>query len=222
MLEPTDDWENLAANAGPENVVLAGLLKPEHRPYLGRSLAEVATEQGQTWADTALDLLAAEEQSIFCFYFDMSEDNLRLQMRQPWIKFATDAGGVDPTSLDGKGLLHPRAFGTFPRVLGRYVREEAVLPLEDAIRKMTSAVADRLHLRDRGLLRVGMMADVVLFDPATIADRATFTDAHQLSVGVRDVWVNSERVLRDGAHTGALPGRRLVGPAYEGDTGVSR
>jgi N-acyl-D-aspartate/D-glutamate deacylase len=216
MLRPTGEWENLAANAGPEGVVLAGLLKPAHRRYLGRSLADVAAERGQDWADAALDLLAAEEQSIFCYYFDMSEDNLRLQMRQPWIKFASDAGGVDPANLAGQGLLHPRAFGTFTRVLGRYVREEGVLPLEDAIRKMTSAVADRLHLRDRGLLRAGMLADVVLFDPATVADRATFADPHQRSVGIRDVWVNGERVLRDGQHTGALPGRRVNGPGYEG------
>jgi N-acyl-D-aspartate/D-glutamate deacylase len=216
MVAPTGEWENLAANAGPEGVVLAGLLRPEYRAYRGRSLAEVAAERGQLWVDTALDLLAVEEQSIFCFYFDMSEENLRLQMRQPWIKFASDAGGVDPANLAGGGLLHPRAFGTFTRVLGRYVREEGVLPLEDAVRKMTSAVADRLNLRDRGLLRAGMLADVVLLDPATVADRATFADPHQLSVGIREVWVNGERVVRAGAHTGALPGRRVHGPGYEG------
>lgn len=211
MRHPTGDWENLGANAGPDGVILAGVLRPEHRGYLGRSLDEVATERGQDWVDCALDLLAAEEQSIFCFYFDMAEENLRLQMRQPWIRFATDAGGVDPATLTGTGWQHPRGFGTFPRVLGRYVREEGVLGLEDAVRKMSSAVADRLGLRDRGLLRAGMLADVVLFDPATIADRATFADPHQLSVGVRDVWVNGERVLRDGAHTGAMPGRRVDG-----------
>jgi dihydroorotase/N-acyl-D-amino-acid deacylase len=215
MLRPTGDWENLGASAGPENVVLAGLLLPEHAGYLNRGLAEVAAERGQDWADAAIDLLAAEGQNVFCFYRMMGEENLRLQMRQPWIAFATDAGGVDPAGLAGGGLLHPRAFGTYPRVLGRYVREQGVLTVEDAVRKMSSAVASRLGLRDRGLLRAGMAADVVLFDPATIVDRATFEEPHRLSAGVRDVWVNGERVLRDGAHSGAMPGRRLDGPGRE-------
>jgi len=216
MLHPTGEWENLGANAGPEHVVLAGLLKPVHAPYRGRRLDEVAAQRGQHWVDVVLDLLDAEGQEIFTYYFDMSEDNLRLQMRQPWITFATDAGGVDPATLAEQGLLHPRGFGTYPRILGRYVRDEGVLTLEHAIRKMSSAVAGRLGLRDRGLLRAGLSADVVLFDPVTVADRATFADPHQLSVGVRDVWVNGERVLRDGAHTGALPGRRVHGPGYRG------
>jgi dihydroorotase/N-acyl-D-amino-acid deacylase len=209
MLRPTAAWENLGTVAGPENVVLAGLLKAEHRGYLNRDLAAVAAERGQDWADAALDLLAAEGQNVFCFYRVMDEENLRLQMRQPWIAFATDAGGVDPAALAGKGLLHPRAFGTYPRVLGRYVRDEGVLPLENAVRKMSSAVTSRLGLRDRGLLRPGQCADVVLFDPDAVADRATFEDPHRLSTGVRDVWVNGARVLRDGNHTGATPGRWL-------------
>ncbi|MBA3450621.1 MAG: D-aminoacylase [Chloroflexia bacterium] len=214
MVEPATDWENLGASAGPEGVILAGLQKPEHLKHLGQSLASVAAERGQAWVDTALDLLETEEQNVFCFYFEMSEDNLRLQMRQPWIKFSTDAGGVDPARIGERGLLHPRAFGAYTRVLGNYVREENVLPLEDAIRKMTSAVADRLSLRDRGLLRAGMKADVVLFDPETVADHATFADPHQLSTGIRDVWVNGVRVLESGAHTGATPGRWLPGPGY--------
>jgi dihydroorotase/N-acyl-D-amino-acid deacylase len=217
MLEPSGDWENLASSAGPDGVVLAGLLRPEHRPYLGRRLSDVASERGQDWIDTALDLLAAEGQNVFCLYFDMSEDNIREQMRQPWMKFATDAGGVDPARMIDRGLLHPRGFGTYPRILGRYVRDEGALPLEDAVRKMTSAVADRLFLRDRGLLRQGMKADVVLFDLETIADRATFDDPHQLSTGVRDVWVNGVRVLQDGRHTGSTPGRWLRGPGYQAD-----
>jgi N-acyl-D-aspartate/D-glutamate deacylase len=191
------------------------LRQPEHAHYLGRSLADVAAERGQAWVDTALDLLDAEQQNIFCFYFDMSEENLRLQMQQPWIKFSTDAGGVDPELISERGLLHPRGFGTYTRVLGYYVRDEGVVPLEDAIRKMTSAVADRLSLRDRGMLRAGMKADVVIFDPATVADRSTFADPHQLSTGIRDVWVNGSRVLADGTHTGATPGSWLKGPGYQ-------
>jgi len=142
----------------------------------------------------------------------MDEENLKLKLAQPWIKISTDAGGFDPAWARELGPYHPRAYGTYPRVLGKYVREEGVLPLEDAIYKMTWAVAARLGLRQRGLLCQGCYADVVVFDPATIADRATFEDPHQLSVGVRDVWVNGVRVLADGAHTGATPGRIVAGP----------
>lgn len=215
MLEPSDDWENMGLNAGPENIVLAGLLRPEHLQYRGKSLAAAAAARGQVWADTAMDLIAAEGNNFFAFYFDMSGDNLRLQMRQPWIAFATDAGGVDPATLDKIGLLHPRAFGTYPRVLGHFVRDEGVLTLEDAVRKMSGAVAARLGLRERGLLRAGMYADVVAFDPTTIADRATFENPHQLSVGIQYLWVNGQPVLADGVHTNAHPGHRLHGPGYQ-------
>jgi N-acyl-D-amino-acid deacylase len=136
-----------------------------------------------------------------------------LQLRQPWIKFGTDAGGIDPATA--RGLAHPRAYGNFPRVLGKYVREEKVIPLEEAIRKMTSAVANRLSIPDRGLLKEGMMADVVVFDPATVADRATYEKPHQLSVGIREVLVNGVAVVHNGEHTGAKPGRIVWGPGKE-------
>jgi dihydroorotase/N-acyl-D-amino-acid deacylase len=129
------------------------------------------------------------------------------------MKIGTDAGGPDPDSV--RALVHPRTFGNYPRILGLYVRDEKVIPLEDAIRKMTSAVATRLSIHDRGLLKPGMYADVVVFDPATIADRATYEQPKQLSTGVRDVWVNGVQVLRDGKHTGATPGRALRGPGYQ-------
>jgi N-acyl-D-aspartate/D-glutamate deacylase len=189
-----------------------GFSLPEHQQYAGKRLSEIAAARGQLWVDAAIDLMLAEESLIPTIFFGMSEENLALQLRQPWMKVASDAGGLDPAWARAQGPTHPRAYGTFPRVLGTYVREERVMPLEDAVRKMTSAVADRLGLRDRGLLRAGMAADVVLFDPATIADRATYEDPHQLSVGVRDVWVNGTRVLRDGTHTGATPGRFIKGP----------
>jgi dihydroorotase/N-acyl-D-amino-acid deacylase len=142
----------------------------------------------------------------------MDEANVRLQLQQPWIKFGTDAGGVDPATA--RGLTHPRAYGTFPRVLGRYVRDEQVIPLEDAIRKMSSAVTTRLGIQDRGVLRAGMYADIVVLDPATVADLATFEQPHQLSVGIRHVFVNGVAVVTDGTHTGAKPGRALRGPGY--------
>jgi dihydroorotase/N-acyl-D-amino-acid deacylase len=142
----------------------------------------------------------------------MSEDNVRLGIQQPWIKFGTDAGGVDPDSA--RSLTHPRSYGTFPRVVGRYVRDERLLSLEEAVRKSTSASAARLLIPDRGVLREGFFADLVLFDPNTIVDRATFDAPHQLSAGVRYVLVNGVFVVRDGRHTGAKPGRILRGPGY--------
>lgn len=187
-----------------------GFERPEHQQYAGKRLSEIAALRGQDWIETVFDLLVAEEQRIGTIYFSMDEANLAVELRQPWITISTDAGGVDPAWAVEHGPVHPRGYGTYPRVLGKYVREERVIPLEDAVRKMSSAVAERLHLRDRGLLRAGQFADVVIFDPATIADRATFAAPHQLSVGVRDVWVNGARVLRDGLHTGATPGRHLT------------
>ncbi|ACZ40882.1 N-acyl-D-amino-acid deacylase family protein [Sphaerobacter thermophilus] len=206
-LNPSGGWEAQVDMAGADNVMPVGFAKPENQQYVGKRLSEIAEMRGQDWVDAAMDLLASEGQRIFTIYFKMSEDNLRLQLKQPWIKISTDAGGLDPAWATVQGPTHPRAYGTYPRVLGKYVREEKVIPLEDAIRKMTSSVADRLGLRDRGLLRAGMFADVVVFDPETIGDRATFEEPHQLSVGVRDVWVNGTRVLQDGEHTGAMPGR---------------
>ena len=196
----------------PTVVMPIGMKLPEHQQYVGQRVSAIAAARGQDWIDTILDLLATEGQPISTIYFQMGEENLALQLRQPWVKVSTDAGGVDPTWAAAQGPVHPRGYGTYPRVLGKYVREDGVIPLEDAVRKMTSAVADRLGLHDRGRLAVGAYADVVVFDPATVADRATFTDPHQLSVGIRDVWVNGTRVLRDGAHTGATPGMIVDGP----------
>ncbi len=211
-LDPSGDWEAMGALNGPDGIVPVGLERPELKKYNGMRLSAIAAERGAHWLDTAIDLLVAEGQRISTIYFMMTEDNLAEQLRQPWIKISTDAGGVDPAWATERGPTHPRSYGTYPRVLGKYVREENVLTLEDAVRKMTSSVADRLSLRDRGLLRVGSYADVVIFDPETIADHATFDNSHQLSVGVRDVWVNGTRVLQDGAHTGATPGQFVRGP----------
>ncbi len=211
-LNPSGGWEAQVDSAGAENVMPVGFERPENQQYVGKRLSEIAEMRGQDWVDAAMDLLLSEGHRISTIYFKMSEENVRLQLKQPWIKISTDAGGLDPAWAAEGGPVHPRAYGTYPRVLGKYVREEKVLPLEDAVRKMTSAVADRLGLRDRGLLRAGCYADVVLFDPATIGDRATYEDSHRLSVGVRDVWVNGTRVLRDGVHTGATPGRIVDGP----------
>jgi dihydroorotase/N-acyl-D-amino-acid deacylase len=208
------DWENLCGLATPQGVLILGLNLEEHRPFIGMTLDRIAQARGTDWIEASMDLVLAERQRVGTIYYLMDENNVRLNLRQPWIKFGTDAGGVDPQTATS--LVHPRAYGTFPRILGRYVREEGVLTLEDAIRKMTSAVTTRLHIQDRGLLREGMFADIVVFDPETIADRATFEDPHQLSVGMQHVLVNGVLVLRDGEHTNATPGRALRGPGWRG------
>ena len=196
-----------STRGGASDVLPVGFYKEENQPYIGKNLAQIAAERGQDWLDCTIDLLRSEGQRIGTIFLSISEDNLRTQLPLPWIKFSTDAAGVDPAWAAELGPTHPRAYGTYPRVLGHYVRDLRLLTFEDAVHKMTGAVADRLGLRLRGHLRTGFYADVVLFNPHTISDRATFADSHQLSVGVQDVWVNGERVLRNGEHTGAVPGR---------------
>ena len=206
-------WENLCQLGTADGVLILGLNRPEHRQYVGKRLSEIAKAMNKDWIDAAMDLVLTERQRVGTIYFLMDEANVRLQLQQPWIKFGTDAGGIDPDSA--RGLTHPRAYGTFTRILGKYVRDEKVIPLEDAIRKMTSAVAMRLSVSDRGVLREGLFADITIFDPNTIADKATFEQPHQLSVGVKHVIVNGQFVVRDGKHTNAKPGRALRGPGYK-------
>jgi N-acyl-D-amino-acid deacylase len=172
-------------------------------------MADIAASRNQEWIDAAMDLLFEEGQRIETVYFGMSEDNLRAELRKPWTKISTDAGGVDPAWAEAEGPTHPRGYGTYPRVLGKYVREEGILTLEDAVRKMSGAVAARLRIPDRGRVSPGCFADLVIFDPAAVGHRATFERPHQLSEGIRDVWVNGERVLAAGKHTGATPGRMV-------------
>jgi N-acyl-D-amino-acid deacylase len=210
MLNPHTDWENLCFLASPEGVLILGITKPENKQYAGKRLGEIATMMNKPWEEAVMDLLISERQRIGTVYFLMSEENVKLNLQQPWIKFGTDAGGVDPDSA--RSLTHPRAYGNFPRILGKYVRDEKVMPLEEAVRKATSAVATRLSIPDRGLLRQGFFADITVFDPATIADRSTFEQPHQLSVGVKYVFVNGTPVVDNGRHTGAKPGRALRGP----------
>lgn len=212
ILNPTSQWENLCDLAGPENVLITRFVAEENVPFAGKRLTEIAAAKGKDWIDTALDVILADRRRVETIYFLMNEENVKLQLKQPWMKFGTDAGGFDPDSA--RGLTHPRAYGNYTRILGKYVRDEGVLPLEDAIRKMSSAVATRLSIQDRGVLREGMFADIVVFDPRTVADRATFEQPHQLSVGMQHVFVNGQAVVRDGKHTGALPGRVVRGPGY--------
>jgi len=210
MQNPRTEWENLCQLAGPQGVLVLGIARPDNAQYAGKRLGEIAAMMNKPWDEAAMDLLISERQRIGTVYFLMSEDNVKLNLAQPWMKFGTDAGGADPDSA--RSLTHPRAYGTFPKILGRYVRDEKVMPLEDAVRKATSAVATRLSIPDRGVLREGFFADIAVFDPATIADHSTFEQPHRLSEGVRFVFVNGTMVVRDGRHTGTKPGRVLRGP----------
>ena len=210
----TEPWESFCTLATPGGTKLLGLNLPEHRQYRGWWLEDVAEDMGKDWIDTAFDLVLNERQRVSTMYFLMSEENVAMQVGLPWIKFGTDAGGMDPTSATG--LAHPRSYGTFTRVLGKYVREEGATTLEEAIRKMSSAVATRLHLRDRGFLMEGYYADVVVFDPDLVSDHATYDEPHQLSTGIEHVMVNGVAVVNDGMHTGAMPGRPVRGPGWTG------
>ena len=210
----TEPWEPFCSLATPEGTMLLGLNLPEHQQYRGWWLSDVAEAMDKHWTETAMDLVLAERQRVGTIYFLMSEENVAMQIAQPWMKFGTDAGGMDPTTATG--LAHPRTYGTFARVLGKYVRDEGVLTLEDAVRKMSSAVATRLKIRDRGFLREGYYADLVVFDPETVADHATYERPHQLSTGVVHVLVNGVGVVSDGQHTGEMPGLAVRGPGWTG------
>jgi N-acyl-D-amino-acid deacylase len=207
-------YENLCSVAGPGNVMVVGFTRPELKQYEGKRLDEIARGLGKDWGDAVIDLNLAENGGLGEILFLMSEENMRLQLRQPWMKFGTDAGSQDPARATG--MTHPRAYGDFPRLFAKYVREEKVIPLEDAVRKASAAVATRLSLHDRGVLKEGMKADIVIFDEKTIRDLATFEKPHQLSVGISHVLVNGVEVLRDGAHTGAKPGQVVRGPGWTG------
>ena len=214
ILNPDGTWENFGGMIGPDNVLLAQIDHPDIKKYRGWFLSDAAKDLGMNWAEAVVHLIATNENNIFCMYMAMSPENLELQAKQPWITFSTDAGGVDPERVRHQGLTHPRAYGTYTRVLGRFVRENGWISLEDAVRKSSAGVASRLGLLDRGLLREGLKADVIVFDPETVIDHATYTDPHHLSSGIRDVWVNGVRVLENGEHNGALPGERVNGPGY--------
>ncbi|MEO8452432.1 MAG: amidohydrolase family protein, partial [Gemmatimonadota bacterium] len=209
MVAVRTSWENNCALSGADGMLVVATKKPENQRFAGKRLSEIAVMMKKPWADALLDLLVSEGEVGGAVYFMMSEPNVELEMQQPWIKFGTDAEGMDPETA--KGLTHPRAYGSFPRILGHYVRERKVMGLEEAVRKLSSAVATRLSIPDRGLLREGFAADIVVFDPATIVDRATFDRPHQLSIGMKHVFVNGVAVVKDGVVTGAKPGKALRG-----------
>ena len=214
MTTPSDEWENLLLAAGGEGALLVGFKNEALRIYTGKTLGDVAKLRGTSIQDTAMDLVAEDGSRVQVVYFLMSEENVKRQIQLPWVSFGSDASSMAPEGVFLKTSTHPRAYGNFARLLGKYVRDEHVIPLEEAIRKLTSLPADTLRVKDRGRLTVGHFADVVVFDPKTIADRATYEQPHQYAVGMRHVWVNGAPVLKDGEHTGATPGRVVRGPGW--------
>ena len=210
---PSNEWENLYLAAGsPDKILLVGFKSDKLKPLTGKSLAEAAKTRGKDPITTIMDLIAEDESRIDTIYFLMSEENVKKEMTKPWISFGSDEASQAWEGVFLKSNPHPRAYGNFARVLGKYVREEKVISLTEAVRRLSGLPATNLGLDHRGFIKEGMFADVVVFDPATIADRATFEKPHQYAVGMKQVFVNGVQVIKDGEHTGAKPGRALWGP----------
>ena len=208
----SDKWENLYLAAGsPDKILLVGFKSDKLKPLTGKTLAEVAKMRGKDPIDTMMDLIAEDESRIGTIYFVMSEDNVKKEVAKAWISFGSDEASQAPEPPFTKSNPHPRAYGNFARVLGKYVRDEKVIPMKEAIHRLSGLPATNLGLDHRGFVKEGMFADVVVFDPATITDRATFEKPHQYAVGVKHVFVNGVQVIKDGEHTGAKPGRALWG-----------
>jgi N-acyl-D-amino-acid deacylase len=210
---PKPDWPDFYGNAGsPENILLVGFRTETLKKLQGKTLAEVTALRRKDAVETMIDLLLEDDSRIDCVYFLMSEENVRKLIRKPWVSFGSDEESQAPEGTFLKRMPHPRAYGNFARLLGKYVREEKLLPLEEAVRRLSGQPAENLGLEKRGLLKEGYAADVVVFDPKTVQDRATYAKPQQYAVGVRHVLVNGVAVLKDGEHTGARPGRALWGP----------
>ena len=208
MRTPTDEWENMNLAVGsPDNILLVGFSNPDLKHLTGKTLAEVARRRGRSPEETAMDLVIEDHSRVQAVYFMMSEENVRKKCKLPWVSLGSDAGSMAPEGAFLKSSTHPRAYGNFARFLGKYVRDEKLLPVEEAVRRMTSLPAGNLGIERRGQLKPGYYADVVMFDPATIQDHATFEQPHQYATGMVHVLVNGVQVLKDGGHTGAKPGR---------------
>ncbi len=215
MRQPASDWDNFWRSVGAENTLLGGFANASLKPLTGQWLSDVAAKRGKAAADTALDLLLEDGGHVFAMYFGISEKNIREQIRSlPWLSFCSDAESLAPEGPFLKSNPHPRAYGSFARLLGKYVRDESLLPLAQAIHRLTALPAKVLKIEERGILHPGYFADIVVFDPATISDHATYAQPHQFATGVHHVIVNGEMVLRNGEHTGAKPGRVVRGPGW--------
>jgi N-acyl-D-amino-acid deacylase len=216
MSTPTDDWENLFLLAGSaDRVLLVDFRNEKLKTLTGKTLADVAKMRGKSPQETAIDLVVEDESRVGTVYFLMSEDNIKKEVALPWVSFGSDEGSYRPEGVFLKSNAHPRAYGNFARVIGKYVREEQALTLQDAVRRLSAFPAENLKIKDRGYLKPGYFADVVVFNPATVDDHATFDKPHQLATGVMDVFVNGTQVLKDQEHTGAKPGRFVRGPGWK-------
>jgi N-acyl-D-amino-acid deacylase len=219
MKESREGWENMYLQAGsPDSILLVGFKNDELKPLTGKTLAEVAELWDKSPEETAMDLIIRDNSRVDTVYFSQSEENLRKKIALPWVSFCSDSASLAPEGIFLKSSTHPRAYGSFARLLGKFVREERLIPLEEAIRKLSSLPARNLRLDRRGELKKGYFADVVVFDPATIQDHATFAQPHQYATGVQHVFVNGQQVLEYGDHTGATPGRIVRGPGWKGRT----
>jgi len=216
MRMPASDWENLFYESGPEQMILLGFKNKELKPLAGKTLAEVAEERGTSPADTAIDLVIEDDSRVATAYVLMSEGNVRRKIARDWISFGSDAGAPATSGVFLESNVHPRAYGTFARVLGKFSRDENLISLADAIRRMTSLPAYNTNIQNRGQLTKGYFADVVVFDPATIGDHASFAEPHQYATGVEQVFVNGVQVIKYGEHTGATPGQVVRGPGWTG------
>jgi N-acyl-D-amino-acid deacylase len=216
MLKPSGDWENLYRSSGPDKILLVGFKSEKLKPLTGMTLSAVAASRGTSPVETIMDLVVEDDSRVDTVYFVMSEENVRRKVALPWVSFGSDEASLAPQGAFLESNPHPRAYGTFARVLGRYVREEGVVPLEEAVRRMTSLPAENFKLRGRGRLQPGHFADVVVFDPQTIQDHATFDEPHRYASVVAHVFVNGVQVLEEGEHTGATPGRVVRGPGWKG------
>lgn len=216
MRKPSDKWENLLLMAGsPDRVLLLGFANDSLKRFTGKTLAEVSKIYGKSPEETAMDLVIADSTRVGTAYFMMSEENIKRQIALPYLSFGSDAESPATEGVFLKSSTHPRAYGNFSRLLGKYVRDEKVIPLEEAIRKLTSLPASNLKIKKRGQLAPGYFADLAIFDPAKIQDHATFEKPHQYSTGMVHVFVNGKQVLQDGEHTGATPGRVVRGPGWK-------
>jgi dihydroorotase/N-acyl-D-amino-acid deacylase len=216
METPSDTWDNEWEEVpGPESILIGVVKNPAMRSLQGQTIAAIAKSRGKDPIDTLLDILVEDDGFTGCAVFGMQEDDVALALVQPWVSINNDSSGTSPQGVLGEEHPHPRAYGTFPRILRKYVREEHRLSLQDAIRKFSALAAQRMRLTDRGVLKRGLWADVVVFDPATVADRSTFSSPNELAVGMQWVLVNGVPVVADGRMTGAKPGHVLRGPGYQ-------
>jgi len=212
---PTDEWENLyLAAGGAEKVLLRGFKNPDMKRLTGKTLSEVATARGTSPEITMMDLVIEDGSRVATAYFIMSEDNVKRKISQPWVAFDSDAGSLAPEGVFLLTNPHPRAYGNFARLLGKYVRDEQVITQQEAICRLTSFPANNLRIRERGILKEGYFADIAIFDAGSVQDHATFAEPHQYATGVSHVIVNGVPVLLNGEHTGATPGRFVKGPGY--------